>query len=483
MRWLIVAFFTVTIGSGLAQQPAVSGPLAHSLNDAFAGVYEKVAPAVVVIESQQVRGVPMQGLPEGLQFFLQQQQPQPRAQRAPVETNQGSGFIISQEGYIITNNHVVEGAMEGGITVTLKDGRKMKAELIGMDDKNDIAVLKVEGTNLPVAELADSDAVKVGQFAFAIGAPFDLPYTFTVGVVSAKGRSGLLPTANRLPFTEEFIQTDASINPGNSGGPLCDIDGKIVGINTVISGMNRGLGFAVPINLAKDIADQLIGQGRVSRPWLGLNIEDLASLKKHYGITASVESGVVVAGIFRGTPAYNSDLQQEDIIVKVDDVPIATAEDLQREILSKKVGQTVQLNVIRGDKTVVVPVQTAEQPTSPMIRAANRRVNPQMMPDQAQVPQPRKSVPRGDIVGFHGLTLTPTSPEAGTTGAKVGSVQAGSPAEAAGLQVDDVITEAGSKPVKNSAELENILKQADLSRGIMLVVVRNGETTFAILKQ
>lgn len=479
MRWLIVAFFTVTIGSGLAQQPAVSGPLAHSLNDAFASVYEKVAPAVVVIESQQVRGVPMQGLPEGLQFFFQQQQ-QPQAQRAPVETNQGSGFIISKEGYIITNNHVVEGAMEGGITVTLKDGRKMKAELIGMDDKSDIAVLKVEGANLPVAELADSDAVKVGQFAFAIGAPFDLPYTFTVGVVSAKGRSGLMPTANRLPFTEEFIQTDASINPGNSGGPLCDIDGKIVGINTMISGMNRGLGFAVPINLAKDVAEQLIGQGRVSRPWLGLNIEDLENLKQRYGVTTSVASGVVVAGIFRGTPAYNSDLQQEDIIVKVDDVPVATSDDLRREILSKKVGQTVKLDVVRGDQKVVVPVQTAEQPTSPMIRATNRRMN---IPDEPQAPQPRKSVPRGDITGFHGLTLAPTGPEASAAGARIGAVQSGSPAETAGLQADDIVTEAGGKPVKNAAELENILKQADLSRGIMLVVVRNGETTFAILKQ
>jgi len=480
MRWLIVAFFTLTIGSGLAQQPAVSGPLAHSLNDAFAGVYEKVAPAVVVIESQQVRGVPMQGLPEGLQFFLQQQQQQPRAQRAPVETNQGSGFIISQEGYILTNNHVVEGAMEDGITVTLKDGRKMKAQLVGLDDKSDIAVLKVDGANLPVAELADSDTVKVGQFAFAIGAPFDLPYTFTVGVVSAKGRSGLMPTANRLPFTEEFIQTDASINPGNSGGPLCDIDGKIVGINTMISGMNRGLGFAVPINIAKGVAEQLITQGRVSRPWLGLNIEDLRTLKERYGITASVQDGVLVSGIFRGTPAYNSDLQQEDIIVEVDDVPVATAEDLRREILTKKVGQSVKLDVVRGDQRVAVSVQTAEQPTSSLIRAANRRSTPES--DQLQEPQPRKSVPRGDI-GFHGLTLGPVGPESGAAGARIASVQAGSPAEAAGLQADDVVTEAGGKPVKNSVELEKILEHADLSRGIMVVIVRNGETTFAILKQ
>jgi Do/DeqQ family serine protease len=480
MRWLIAVFFTLSIGSGLAQQPAVSGPLAHSLNDAFAGVYEKVAPAVVVIEAQQVRGVPMQGLPEGLQFFFQPQQPQPRSQRAPVETNQGSGFIISQEGYIITNNHVVEGAVEDGITVTLKDGRKMKAQLIGLDDKSDIAVLKVDGPDLPVAELADSDNVKVGQFAFAIGAPFDLPYTFTVGVVSAKGRSGLMPTANRLPFTEEFIQTDASINPGNSGGPLCDIDGKIVGINTMISGMNRGLGFAVPINLAKDVAEQLINQGRVSRPWLGLNIEDLRTIKERYGITASVKDGVLVTGIFRGTPAYTSDLQQEDIIVEVDDVAVATTDDLRREILTKKVGQAVKLDVIRGDQTVAVSVQTAEQPTSSLIRAANRRVAPDSEADPA--PQPRKAVPRNDI-GYHGLAVGPVGPEAGISGARVTAVEAGSPAEMAGLQVDDIVTEAGSKSVKNSAEFEKILEQADLSRGIMVVIVRNGETTFAILKQ
>ncbi len=478
MKWLVIGILAIGINSVSAQQPAVSGPLAKSLNDAFAGVYEKVAPAVVVIEVQRNPNGDLEGLPEGLQFFFQR----PKMRSAPVETDQGSGFLISPNGYIVTNNHVVEGATEGGITVTLKDGRKLKAVLVGMDDKSDIAVLKVEGENLPVAELADSDAVKVGQFAFAIGAPYDLPYTFTVGVISAKGRSGLMPAGNRLPFNEAFIQTDASINPGNSGGPLCDIDGKIVGINTMISGMNRGLGFAVPINLAKEVADQLISQGRVSRSWLGISIASLDEMEGASTYFPNVTSGVLVREIFPGTPAYESDLQLNDVILKVDGTPVAKDRDLQHEILAKKVGQTVKLDVARAGQTLEVSVKTAEQPTSKMIQASNRTRSYQpSIPNQMPAPQPRRAMPPSD--GTPGLTLAPSSPGDATPGARVESVAEGSPAETAGFQSGDIILEAGGKPVRNSADMENILKKADLTRGIMVIVERGGEKTYGILKQ
>ena len=478
MKWLAIGILAIGINSVSAQQPAASGPLAKSLNDAFAGVYEKVAPAVVVIEVQRNPDDQLEGLPEGLQFFLQR----PKARPSPVETDQGSGFLISPDGYIMTNNHVVESASEGGITVTLKDGRKLKAALVGVDDKSDIAVLKVDGENLPVGELADSDMVKVGQFAFAIGAPYDLPYTFTVGVISAKGRSGLMPAGNRLPFEEAFIQTDASINPGNSGGPLCDIDGKIVGINTMISGLNRGLGFAVPINLAKEVADQLIAQGRVSRSWLGISIIGLEESEGGKTYFPDLKSGVVVTEIFPGTPAYASGLQPADVILKVDGAPVAKARDLQHEILAKKVGQVVKLDIVRSGQPVEVSVTTAEQPTSKMIQASNRgRSFQPSIPNRMPIPQPRRALPPSD--GTPGLTLAPSSPQDDRPGARVESVAEGSPAETAGFQPGDIILEAGGKPVRNSADMENILKKADLARGIMVIVERGGETTYGILKQ
>src|SRR4029077_6562948 len=252
--------------------------------DAFSAVYEKVAPAVVVIEVKRSSDVSMSGLPEGFEFFFR------GPDGAPSQTNQGSGFIISHDGYILTNDHVVGDSANEGITVRLKDGRKFPATLVGMDDNSDLAVIKIDADGLPSVELGDSDAAKVGQFAFAIGAPFELPYTFTVGVISAKGRSNL---TNSRAY-EEYIQTDASINPGNSGGPLCDIDGHVIGVNTLIYRMNRGLGFAIPINLARRVSEQLITSGRVSRPWLGIEIvgiEENEGLQRYF---PELKKGVVI---------------------------------------------------------------------------------------------------------------------------------------------------------------------------------------------
>lgn len=474
MRWLVAGLYVLAVSVAWAE-PAVTGPLARSLNDAFAGVYEKVAPSVVVIEVQRSSGGELEGLPQGLQFFLQPQKPRP----SRVETDEGSGFIISPNGYILTNNHVVENAIEDGITVTMKDGKKFKAQLVGLDKGSDIAVLKIDGENLPIADLGDSDAVKVGQFAFAIGAPFDLPYTFTVGVISAKGRNGLMPAGQSLPAAEEFLQTDASINPGNSGGPLCDIDGKVVGINTMISGMNRGLGFAVPMNLAKDVADQLIAQGRVSRPWLGISIVGIEEIVDAQQYFPNIKSGVIVQDVFRGTPAASSGLQAMDVVTKVDGVPVAKARDLQREIVSKKVGQTVKLDIARGDKTVAISVRTSEQPPTSMIQASNRRMQ-SYVPGQLPEPQPKVRAPYPSD-GTPGLTLAPSAPD-DEPGARVQSVAPGSPAETAGLLPGDIILEAANSPIRNSSDLEKILKQADLSRGIMVIVKRDGETTYGILK-
>jgi S1-C subfamily serine protease len=278
--------------------------------------------------------------------------------------NIGSGFIFSKDGHIITNNHVVAGASE--IKVKLRDGRRFDAEIIGADERSDVAVIKINAPNLSVASLGDSDAIRVGEIAFAIGTPMELPYTFTSGIISAKGRTLALGG-----YYDEFIQTDTSINPGNSGGPLCDIDGRVVGINSLISGSNRGVGFAIPINTAKNIADQLMSKGRVSRPWLGISIASLEEDSQLRQLFPGIDEGVVLRGIEPGAPAQRSDLIPGDVITKVDGQSVSVSADLQREILGKKIGQSLELEVWRKGRTLRVTVQTAEQPDK-FVRASMR---------------------------------------------------------------------------------------------------------------
>ena len=275
----------------------------------------------------------------------------------PVQS-EGSGFIVRADGYIYTNYHVVEGADR--VDVKLKDGREFQAKVVGTDEKTDVAVIKIDATNLPVVQFGDSDAVRVGQFAFAIGAPFKLDYTFTYGVISGKGRSKLLATGGYS--ISDYLQTDASINPGNSGGPLCDIDGKVVGMNTLINGLNRGLGFAIPSNLANEIGQQLIAGHKIMRPWLGIRIESLGDDPSIRDLFKGLDKGVVVRTIEADAPAYKSDLRPFDVITQVDNAPVSTDTQLQREILKKKVGQNVELTVWRKGQTLKIPVTTGELP-------------------------------------------------------------------------------------------------------------------------
>lgn len=475
-----------------AQNSAVSDSLAKSLNGAFSNVYEKVAPSVVVIEVGKAPGQELSGLPEGLKFFWRG--PAPRA----LESDQGSGVIISPQGHILTNNHVVENAVEGHIKVTLKDGRKLNAQIVGVDPSTDLAVLKIEGNDFPAADLGDSDAVKVGQFAFALGAPFDLPYTFTVGIVSAKGRQDLDVGTSGVA---EYIQTDASINPGNSGGPLCDIDGKVIGINTMIADLNRGLGFALPINTAKEVASQLIASGKVARSWLGIEITGVEEDEQAREIFPNL-SGVVVLGIKPNTPAFDSELRAGDVITKVDGVPVAKARELRREILSKKVAQEVKLDLVRDGQPIVVAVKTGEQP-SLMIQAANRMVPPTVVqPDPVppgipqgllnqpaeeqpavRPPSPRKKEARPQPENIQGMVLSDAGGRLGKAGgALVKEIVEDSPASTSGLLPGDIVTEAAGKPIHSASDLSSILSQTDMSRGVMMMVDRRNQQTFVILK-
>src|ERR1700730_8705166 len=333
---------TPTVPAAAAEQ---GKDVVHALNNAFAKVFETVAPSVVIIEiSKKNEG--SEG-PTFEDFFFQgppdENNPRQGQRNLQPIQSEGSGFIVRRDGYILTNFHVVEGAEH--VDVKLKDGREFPAKVVGTDEKTDIAVIKIEAKDLPVVQLGDSDAVRVGQFAFAIGAPFKLDYTFTYGVVSGKGRSKLF--TNGGYSISDYIQTDASINPGNSGGPLCDIDGKVIGMNTLINGLNRGLGFAIPSNLANEIGQQLVAGKKIARPWLGIEIKTLGDDVSVRELLKGVEKGVVVGTILADAPAHKSDLRPFDVITKVDGAPVATDTQLQHEILKKKGGQNVDLPVWR----------------------------------------------------------------------------------------------------------------------------------------
>src|SRR5437773_7380897 len=306
---------TPTVPAAAAEQ---GKDVVHQLNNAFAKVFETVAPSVVIIEvskktdneTSAFEDLFFQGPPDENNPRRNQRNPQ------PIQS-EGSGFIVRPDGYILTNFHVVEGADK--IDVKLKDGREFSGKVVGTDEKTDIAVIKIDAKDLPAAQLGDSDAVRVGQFAFAIVAPFKLDYTFTYGVVSGKGRSKLF--TNGGYSISDYIQTDASINPGNSGGPPCDIDGKVIGMNTLINGLNRGLGFAIPSNLANEIGQQLVAGKKIARPWLGIEIKTLGDDVSVRELLKGVEKGVVVGTILADAPAHKSDLRPFDVITKVDGAP------------------------------------------------------------------------------------------------------------------------------------------------------------------
>jgi len=481
VSFLIVALNTVPILAAtpeLAPTPTIPAAAAeqgkdvvHQLNNAFAKVFETVAPSVVIIEISKKNDSETSAF-EDLFFQGPPDENNPRRnQRSPQPSqSEGSGFIVRPDGYIFTNFHVVEAADK--IDVKLKDGREFSAKVVGSDEKTDIAVIKIDAKDLPVVQLGDSDAVRVGQFAFAIGAPFKLDYTFTYGVVSGKGRSKLLATSGYS--ISDYLQTDASINPGNSGGPLCDIDGKVIGMNTLINGINRGLGFAIPSNMAKEIGDELIAGRKIMRPWLGIRIETLGDDPSIRDLFKGIDKGVVVRTIEADAPAYKSDLRPFDVITQVDANSVTTDSQLQHEILKKKIGQKVELTVWRKGQTLKVPVTTGELPNE-ISRASNEPARP---------PQNRE-----EEVGKFGLQVQELTKEMAQRfklgvqrGVIVTDVTENSLAAQQGIEREDVITEVDGKPVTDVKTFRDALNQADPKRGVLLYLDRKGSKTFAVLK-
>ncbi|HEV8585812.1 MAG TPA: DegQ family serine endoprotease [Methylomirabilota bacterium] len=424
----------------------------RALEDGFTAVADRVTPAVVNVSTVAQKGA-TNGEDEKYREFFGDDLYDRYFRRRPREDGRasGSGVIVDPKGYILTNNHVIENARE--ITVRLSDSRKFPATLVGRDPKTDLAVLKVDAPGpLPAAELADSDRLRVGQWAIAIGNPFGLDRTVTVGIISATAR-------NRVGVAtyENFIQTDASINPGNSGGPLLNLDGKVIGINTAIVAAGQGIGFSIPINEAKTVMRQLISQGRVVRGWLGVVIQDVTDeLASSFGVRE--REGVLVADVMKGGPAETAGLRTGDVVVQLDGTRIREVPDLQRRVANVAPGQKIRLVVVRDRTSLPVTVTVGEMPAEEPTLAA----------------QP----PGGEGYGLQVEGLSPAAAERlnlpVSQGVIVIDVASGGPADRAGLRRGDVILEVARQPVADAPSLARALAAVPAGETALLYVHRPG---------
>ena len=370
----------------------------------------------------------------------------------------GSGFIIDDEGYIVTNHHVIENANE--ITVVLKNKKEFKAEIIGHDPYTDISLIKIktdrEITPLP---LGDSDVLEVGQWVVAIGNPFGLSHTVTAGIVSAKGR-----IIGSGPY-DDFIQTDASINPGNSGGPLLNMKGEVVGINTMIVAGGQGIGFAIPINMAKGIIEQLKSKGDVIRGWLGVTIQDLKpEIAQYYGIKG--KKGALVLSVIPGDPAAEAGIRPNDIIIEVNGKKIESGRDITTTIANIGVGEVARITVIQNGKQKTVKVKIGKRPDS-----------------HAALEQTQKE--QGDELGLRLSEITPQMAHQlnlkEDSGIIVAEVSPNSKAEKAGILRGDVIVEINHKPIGNIQDFKKEVKYVKKS-GIIAFLIKRGSTGLLVIQ-
>lgn len=487
IRVVIVAlgFAACALGTRAADSPALD--LARQLNNAFIEVADKVSPSVVVIKvAQRDQGMDLDAdspfwelVPKEFRRRMQEEREKtrPERKRDPGEklplNGQGSGVIISDDGYILTNFHVVEDVDR--IVVRLRDGRTFPATVRGTDPQSDVAVIKIVATNLPVAKLGDSDAVRVGEFSVAIGAPFELDYSVTYGHVSAKGRSHVItaygPNSPGASMDQDFIQTDASINPGNSGGPLVNLYGEVIGINTLIRGLHTGIGFAIPANLAREVSARLIADGKFSRAWLGIGIRGLREDDEAPEVIPGVQDGVLVTDLRPDGPAIKSDLKLRDVITAVDGKAVTTSMQL-RNAVRTKAGTNVVLDVVRVDdkrrarnmKVKVVPEPWPEKPIK--VAAKSSTTTP------------------GDL-GFAAGEITSELQAkfraAETNGVVVTEVIKDSLA-APNIRVGDVILAINHHPVKTMQELNSALAGASLAKGILFEMSYHGNKRSEILR-
>ena len=447
-----------------ASTAAVSGTPMVPAN--FSDLAEKVRPGVVNIQvvrkvknvgfgAPHFNGNPFGGRNPFEDFFGPS--PEGNSPRGFEQRGVGSGFVMSEDGFILTNNHVIEDADR--IKVKFADGKDFTARVVGRDPKTDLALVKIEGASaLHPLKLGNSESLKVGSWVVAVGSPFGLEQTVTVGIVSAKGR-----VIGSGPY-DNFIQTDASINPGNSGGPLINMNGEVIGINTAIIPNAQGIGFAIPVNMARDIVPQLQAKGHVTRGWLGVSIQEVTpELAKSFSLDKN--KGALVAEVFKASPAEKAGIEQGDIILQFNGKDIAESKELPRMMAATPVGDTVALKVLRNGKTITCKVNAGEMQEK----------------EVASLDTPRESL---------GLTVQDITPDIAQElglgkagGVVVAGVEPGSPASDVGIQPGDVIQGVNQKPVKDADDFVEKIEKAGKQENVLLLIKRGNNNLYAALTQ
>lgn len=503
----LLALVAASIGGGLIAAFAVAShsnaPMAvvaradtnpstqrvSQLSNSFADIIEKASPAVVKISSTRVikaseqqgqGGNPFMSDPFFKQFFGNGNGPmaRPRDQR---EEGLGSGVLVTSAGYILTNNHVIDKATT--LKVTLSDGRIFTGKTVGADPQTDVAVVKISADNLPTLPFANSDAARVGDLCFAIGNPFGQDHTVTMGIVSAKGRS-----LERGLRVQNFIQTDASINPGNSGGALINAHGELIGMNTMIltggntfgggEGGNIGIGFAVPSNLAKTVMDQIMKNGKVSRGYLGVSLQELTpDLASQFGLKNA--HGAIVSETVHGGPGDKAGLKSGDVITAIDGKEVQSSDDLTMDVISHAPGSTVTLSVVRDGKPMDVKVTLTQRPGGVELAKENGGG------DDNQPGGDNGSDSNASVRGISVETLTPDLAQqigvpAATKGVVVNSVDADSPAADA-VGRGSIIVAVDRHPVTNVQEFKRLMNAAK-DKAVLLTVNNGGQNAFVVVQ-
>lgn len=455
---IIVAFFLFLSANADAAQKDSTQVLEH-LGDAMAKIAEQVKPAIVNISTTRMvkaQRHPFFDDPFFRRFFGDELE---RQQKRKI-TNLGSGVIASSDGYILTNNHVIEGAED--ILVKLSNNKEYKGKVIGTDKRTDLAVIQIEEKNLPTIKWGDSDKLRAGEFVLAVGNPYGLNQTITMGIISALGRSGI-----GITDYEDFIQTDAAINPGNSGGALVNLKGELIGINTAIfstTGGYQGIGFAIPANMANSIMKSIITGGKVVRGWLGVNIQPLTpELVKQFNLKD--DKGVLLSDVVEGGPAEKADLKKGDVIIEYDGKKVESPIQLRNMVAATPPNKTVNITIIRDSKPIIVKVSIAELPSEIQMASGIQSANT-----------------------FRGITVQELTDEilkrSGITrklkGVVVSSIADTSPAFGR-LNEGDIITEINRKPISSVADFNSITSKIASDKDVLLSIIRGGSSLFLVI--
>ena len=464
------------------EPPLDERPIARDAgsHNSFAPVVKKVAPAVVkVFTTTKLHNTSFNGGggPDMDGFFrrffgdqfpgnqFQGRVPR-RSLEVPRQQGIGSGVIATRDGYILTNNHVVDGADE--VKVALQDGREFTAKVIGRDSKTDVAVIKIDGKDLPAVPMADSDRVEVGDVVLAVGNPFGIGQTVTTGIVSATGRGGALG----LDY-EDFIQTDAAINPGNSGGALVDSDGRLIGINTAIlsrSGGNQGIGFAIPVNLARDVMDQLVNEGHVTRGYLGVLIQDVTPvLAKEFKLKDA--EGALIGEVTPKSPAEKAGLKDGDVLLEFNGKKVTDSRHLKLEVARAKPGETVPVKVLRDGATKTMEVTVKELPG-----------NEQLAKNEHHTTDDTGTLNGVTVADLDSSARQQFDLPANVKGVVVTEVDPNSAAAETGLKPGDVIQEINRKPVRTAEEAVR-LTENPTEKTTLLRVWRNGGSRYVVVDE